>query len=162
MNHYVFVTSDPDASRTCTPSAFQVAAYRLSKKVWGISERTPHRAALATNDRIIIYIGGQREHSQTFAAAARVASSAFRIHGTDVSRIDAPRDSGKIRSGYAIRLDNIIAFKKPVPIKPILDKLSFVKIPFSNRWGAAVRAGVRKISKEDYDLILSLADRVML
>ena len=43
---------------------------------------------------------------------------------------------------------------KPLPIRPILDELSFIKD--KTHWGIAFRYGILQISKEDFDLIADL------
>ena len=54
---------------------------------------------------------------------------------------------------YRVNIAPEILLEKPLSIRPLINELSFIKDP--DIWGAYFQIGIRKISKEDFEKILS-------
>lgn len=106
------------------------------KNKWKIGLKTLYKNKLSKNDKLIFYVSGK---DRMYFIASAVLDSRFIYEGEPYH-------------GY-VNMRNINLFNKPIFIKPILDKLSFIKN--KKRWGVHFQSGVIQISKSDYDNIIS-------
>ena len=131
MAHWIFVISNSD-------SEFE---RRMKKKEWPIFSFTAYRNRLEGDDSIVFYkagVGGQK-----FLGKAEVASK-------------IKKGEGKI--DYFVSLKNIEAWKKPVKIKPLVSKLDFIES--KEQWGRHLQGGVRKLSSDDFETIVSASSHL--
>jgi len=112
---------------------------KVSKK-WSIGKKTPNRKKLSKNDEILFYQGGER--GGKFVGSAELVSGLIQ------------QDNGMF--DFVI-LKNIEFWKKPVEIRPILRKLSFIKD--KKHWGVYFQGGIIRISEKDYEEILKRAGK---
>ena len=113
----------------------------ISPKEWPIFSFTAYRKRLEEDDSIVFYkagVGGQK-----FLGKAEVASK-------------IKKGEGKI--DYFVSLKNIEAWKKPVKIKPLVSKLDFIES--KERWGRHMQGGVRKLSSDDFETIVSASSHL--
>jgi len=105
---------------------------------WPIGRKTVHRYELLADDRVLFYQGG--EGGRKIVGCAELASSLV-------------RDENNVFDWVIIR--NIELWGKPVEMKTVLEKLSFIK----NRmhWGVYFQGGIIKIPERDYEVILRKA-----
>lgn len=151
--HYIFVASDADKNRMNKPSANAVAKYRLNRGEWGLGLRTKNRRSLAPGDKVLIYLSGTRENGRHFIAECKVSSDVFSVPGSLAQVLDAPDRLGNSPAAFSVELSGVKYFRKPIPIAPMREKLSFIKQPKSKKWGAFMQGGVILITPKDYQVI---------
>lgn len=152
--HYIFITSDADKNRMSRPSASTLAKYRLSRGEWGLGTRTRNRNALEIGDRVLIYLSGKREGGGHFIAECKTASDVHPVPNSLAQLVDAPDRLGNSPAAFSVALRAVRYFREPVPIAPLKKKLSFVKQPDSEKWGAFLQGGIIHISPKDFQTIV--------
>jgi hypothetical protein len=106
---------------------------RVGREKWPIYQRTGNKSNLKKNDKVIFYLGGQR--NMKFMGAAKL-SSGIKPEGDD----------------FTVGLSDIDVWKKPVKVQEILDSLAFVGN--KKNWGAYFQGGAVWITEKDYNTIL--------
>jgi len=107
---------------------------------WKIGLNTIYKYKLSKDDKLIFYVSGK---GRMYFIASAVLDSKFIYEG-------------EYYHGY-VKIRNMNFFDKPVFIKPILDKLSFIKN--KKHWGIGFQKGIIQISKIDYDNIISETEK---
>ncbi len=143
-NYYLFIVSEQVNKDGKKVSGREVFDFLMEKKAWGFHPTTQHRSAVKEEDSVIFYLTGLG-----FVGDADLKSSAY---------IDKEGSSenwwfNKSKVNYRVDLDNIKVWEKIKPIQPILPSLSFIKK--TKNWGAYLQGGVRKITEEDYKVIIN-------
>jgi|TARA_B100001964_G_C13740569_1_gene382921 predicted RNA-binding protein len=126
--------------------AYEICVKRLKEKKWPIYTRTKHAKEIKSGDKLAFYLAGRKKLSQHFVSTGVVN----RREESKDNLIDIESNSGMISS--FLTLQNIDFLLKPVPIKKIIDRLSF--ITFAGAYGLHFQGGCRKFNKSDYELIL--------
>ena len=125
MSYWLFIIKDTD-------DEFKV---RMSKKKWPLFLNTKNRTALRGGDHVAFYKAGS--DGQAFVGSAKIASRATNVTGLL----------------FSVGLTDIETWEKPVSIRDILESLEFIVKP--QIWGNYMQGGIRKINKDDFQLILS-------
>jgi predicted RNA-binding protein len=139
-NYYCLTTSDARYE-----IAYEIFGKRIKEKKYPLYSRTPHLNEIKENDEVVFYIAGNNTNSQTFVASAEIAL----IENLTDTVVD-PDKKKNVVIRY-LTLENILIFKEPKKIKPIIDKLSFIKN--KKHYGTNLAGGVTKINREDLDII---------
>ena len=149
VHNYLFICTDAD-SVIGKSSAHDVAMGRLKKKMWPLYAGTRNRIAIKTGDQCLFYLAGKMQHSQHFIAHAEIEKK------SDWKKSDGLVDGDNILSSIPqqVLLLAKIRFVEPVSIRSFLKDLSFIPITNGN-WGAAMQGGCKRMTREDYDIILS-------
>jgi hypothetical protein len=103
---------------------------------WRIGKRTGSRTQLAKGDKVLFYQAG--EGGKKFVGTATILSD-LQISNEEIFDL--------------ITIGDIEFWRKAVPARNILGKLSFIKN--KNKWGVYFKGGIIKISEEDYNTILN-------
>ena len=106
---------------------------RIKNEKWPIYSRTTNRNRIKKGDRILFYLAGP--HRKKIIASSHLGSQ-IRKEGDD----------------FAVALEKIDAWKKHVPIQPLVGTLEFIKN--KEKWGTHMQGGVVYISDKDHDLIV--------
>lgn len=127
--------------------AESIAIARLEARVWPLYQGTRLINKISTGDRCLFYIGGGSKVASSFVGTAMVESVVI-----------APREWEEPTSCVPtklvfklLKLRDVVLWKPYIPIRPFLDKLSF--ITNKDRWGLHMMGGARYISNEDYILL---------
>lgn len=152
VNYYVFIVADSDKARLSEPSAYQLARYRLGRKEWGLNARTRYRRQIRTQDRVLIYASGRRELGMSFVGSAVVATDPQPV--LSPAEVDSPEGHSQHQHISSVKLTDVVIFDTPVSVRPILKRLSFVKISKGGRWGTSFLGGVARIARNDYNTVL--------
>jgi len=123
---------------------------RLEKGYWALSERTPHREKLKPGDRVIFYAAGRSQ--SIFVGSATLASECQNLPLSRRRELESEFDF-VLGAPYGVILKDTSLFVGPVPVVTILRQLSFVGP--SRKWGLYFRGGIIKITKKDYELVMS-------
>ena len=121
-----------------TGSIYEMFGKVRSPKTWPVGRKTPHRKKLSKGDKVLFYQAG--ENGKKIVGCTELASSLV-------------RDENNIFDLVMIR--NIRLWEKPVEIKTVLEKLSFIRNKMY--WGLHFQGGIIKIPEKDYKVILRKA-----
>ena len=131
------------------------------KNVWGVQEK--HRNTIGKvkiGDKCLIYVILTKKDDEIIPprimAAYEITSEVF----VDRSRIFKPPARNKSETfPLRIKLKPIKIFEKPVDFKSLIPKLRFIKN--KQKWTGHIQGkAMREIPEEDYNLILSKAERL--
>jgi len=124
----------------------------LKHKVVGAKKNNTRIFQVKYGDIILFYIS--RMYLNKMGYPVKQFHSVVQCNGPSY---EAARDSIDIfGSVYSQHLPIKIINRKKCDIKPLINKLSFIKN--KENWGSAFLSGMRKISKSDYDIILNAFD----
>jgi predicted RNA-binding protein len=119
--------------------------YLFEKQIWVFLPSAPNLKKIKPRDNVLLYMAG--EGKRCFVANFVVLSEPFKIK----FQKDFPDWLNNFEIG--IKIGNINCWKKVLPIKDVLDKLSFA-IDKKN-YGLYFRYAPRIISEGDYDTVLT-------
>lgn len=147
MDNYLFIVSDRISADNKKVTGRKVFDFLMEKGAWGLHPTTQHRAVVKEGDRVIFYLAGP---SGGFIGKATLSSGAY---------IDKTGKSdewwfNKSEINYRVNLNDVEKWEKTKPIQPILADLSFIKNKKIKNWGAYLQGGVRKITSDDYKVIV--------
>ena len=147
MNNYLFIVSDRLNTEGQKITGLKVYDFLMEKKAWGLHPTTQHRATLQSGDNVIFYLAGP---GGGFIGRATLISGAY---------IDKTKESdnwwfNRSETNYRVDLTNVEKWERVKPIQPILSELSFIKNKKTKSWGAYLQGGVRKITDDDYRIII--------
>ena len=152
---YILVCSDAETFTGFKRTASAIARARLERGVWPLYRGTQNRVRMRVGDHCLIYLAGQGPRAQHIIAAATIDgvdewNPARGAPGGEDVATDIPGRIlvfREISSGFA------------VPIRPLLDRLSFT-CQMRRRWGSAMQGGSRLITSRDERLIRDAIGRV--
>lgn len=104
---------------------------------WLIGRRTACRKLLAKGDMVLFYQAGDERKV--------VVGSGELLSGLQNDK----------RGHLFVLLGNVNTWSKPVPIRKLVNGLSFIK--HKKRWGAYFQGGIRGIPEADYRMIVKRA-----
>lgn len=139
-NYYCLTTSDSRKE-----NAFDIFKKRIEEKKFPLYFKTPYLDVIKEKDQVVFYIAGEYKNSQTFVASAEIA-----LIDNITDTIVDPDKTRNVVIKYLV-LENILIFKKLKKIRPILDKLKFIKN--KKHYGTNLVGGVTKIYAEDFNII---------
>ena len=146
LQHFIFIANSVAVSDMKVVSPARIAERLFQAAFWAFTEGAPLRAKLAPGDRVLIYLAGSAHRE--FVAKAIVKSEAAPL--TEYQE----RVLGEIGIPffyYGVVLENIQVFPEPVKIRPLVDRLSFIKE--KKNYGLHLRLPIVRISDEDYTLL---------
>jgi hypothetical protein len=149
MDNFLLIVNSAESIDGKNISAYEMAKRRLAALQWALYINTPHRKIIQKEDRVIVYLAGTQLHGMSFVATAIV-------HGKDKAE-KYIGDGQDVLAGIPheyIQLKNLMWFENFVRIHSIKDSLDFIPKK-TNRWGAVMQRGVKKISEEDALKILA-------
>lgn len=149
--YFILVCTDAETVAGYMVPALEVAKARIKKRAWPLYDGTKNRRRLGPGDLCLVYVGGHAEAKQSIIARGEVASvSAFAGNealADDPSLlVDSPR--------FLLQFREIRELDQPVPFAELLAQLSFVPRNLA-KWGSVMQGGSRRISREDFDLLVS-------
>ena len=145
-SYYVFVAGDLyDGDRLV--KAREIADTLLEHGIWLIWKRTPYQNDYQPGDRILIYLA--RSGKCEFIAVAELASGPEQATRNDLDLADS---LGLIGYDRKMRLRNIQHFEVGKPIRPLVEKLRFIKN--KRWWGHHFRQSAMRIPEVDFERIV--------
>ena len=109
---------------------------RIKTKKWPIPKKTGNKDKLEKNDKIIFYLGGEKN---------------MKFMGT--ATIDSIKTSND--DDFIIELDNTNIWRNPIKVSAILDSLEFIP----KNWGSFFQGKIVWISKKDHSTIIENIDK---
>jgi hypothetical protein len=149
VDYYILVSNTlGSGERAVKPPA--IMEELLPKHLWLLPPGAPFQKAYAAGDRFLIYAGGE---CNFYAAAECAGPVEIFKPGSESISPDLPGTGGFF--GRVLRFRSVVRFREPVPIRPLLDRLSFIKD--QRNWGLYLRQSARRISERDFRLVVGLA-----
>lgn len=144
MNYFCLITSDGKVD------AIKICEKRIDEKKWPIYSNTKFKDKFDEGDRIVFYIAGTGEYSQSFIGSASV-KKVEKYNSKENLLID-PDKFTEVIYKYLI-LEDVKKFKNSVEIKKIKNKLNFIK--FKDNYGLHFIGGVTKIDEDSFKTLYS-------
>ena len=128
------------------------------KKIWGVSKHYQKIIGkVKKKDTLVMYVKKEIVDNKIFPSAFtsiyEVESEVFLDSNT---LFETPPAMGNEKFPFRIKVKPINIFKKPLQLKPLIPKLSFIKN--KEMWTGSVRKAMRLISEEDYQIIVKTAE----
>lgn len=151
-NYWIFNVKDAKNDKY-TKTGLQIYDHRMPENFWGIRECTAdgkitgNITYLKEGDIVVFYLVGMNGHC--FLGTCVLASGFRRLGREEAKKI--------IHEEYldweqGVSLKRVDKWDKPLPIKCLRGKVSFV--PIDGKYGLYLQGSVKKISKPDYDTIV--------
>lgn len=125
MNRWIFVIRDSD----------EEFERRVESKKWPIFNKTRYKKELAVGDIVLFYKAGLK--GQKFLGTGKIKS--------ELKEETAFRDY--------LEIEEISVLATPVEMKDVIKELDFVKN--KDNWGNYFQGGVRRISEDDFSVIIT-------
>jgi len=151
MGCYIIVVADSKGAGEDL-TAQEIFDMLIPLKVWDFREDAAGIKNLKAGDKVVFYLGGLK--ARYFAGAAILASD---IYVKRKGNPDPLRAKGKDYFTRRAELKEVKVWEKPVPIKPLIPKLGFIKN--KDRYGVYMRRTAISIPEEDYRGILEAAGK---
>lgn len=149
MNHYIIVVAESKGTGEDL-TAREIFGLLIPLKVWDFREEASGIKNIKAGDKIIFYLAGL--NARYFAGSATVASDIY------IKRKGSPdplKEKGKRYFPKRIDLKDIKVWKEPLPIKPLIQRLDFIKNKDS--YGLYMRRTALSISEKDYKVVMKAA-----
>lgn len=146
---YFMVSVNEIEYRGAVVGARQVLEALLEGGKWQLGESAANRRALKCGDRLVFYVGGKR--GQAFVGEATVGSEPVPI---------ADHRPKLPFMKLELELEDAELWPVAVPVRPLLERLSFVEGRLLKYWGLYFRQSVRKLSRADYDMIMEISSHL--
>lgn len=141
-NYYALITSD-----SAEVKAYEIFQNRIKENRFPLYLKTPYLETIKKNDEVLFYIAGRNMHSQSFVAKSRVKE----VEVLKDLYVDAD-NTKRIVNRYLL-FENIIVLEKPKLIKPIIERLDFIRV--KQNFGTYLVGGVVKLNDKDFNTILN-------
>lgn len=148
-NNYILVAMDTERISGARAQSSEIADFRLDKGQWPLYSGSRNRKMMTEGDRLLVYCGGSRVGARTLIGSAVINGM------REVRRPNSEAETQRFLTNspsLMIEMREIIRFKHPVSIRPILEQLDFCPKNLA-KWGVVFLGGVRRISDSDFDLI---------
>ena len=133
MSYWIFVASETSGYHRGNKK--EIKSFLKKERKWPIGNHTIYRKKIEPGDKMLFYLSG--DNNKKFIGSG-VLNSIFEENTLLWNYVD---------------IKDVDIFKMEVPIKPLLEKMEFIKN--TKYWGLYLQNGIVKISKEDYERILN-------
>lgn len=141
-NYYALITSD-----SAQVKAYEIFQNRIKENRFPLYLKTPYLNNIKKNDEVLFYLAGKNIHSQSFVAKSIIKEVEI------LKDLFVDADNTKRIVNKYLLFEDIIVFKKPKPIKPIIELLDFIRI--KKNFGTYLVGGVVKLNDKDFNKILN-------
>ena len=147
-NYYYLICSDKEnTNENIKNSAFDIYKIRITESKWPLYTTTRHSDEIKQDDKLLIYLAGNKKYCQHFIAYTEVA----KVEPVEnLKFVDVDSNSDLIES-YLI-LKNNKELLNPFNVKENLDTLSFVN--HKKFYGLSFQGGLRKIDEKSFNQII--------
>lgn len=147
MNYWIFTVKDAKIE-TFRKKGIEIYKQRMSDAFWGLGKNVSNRARLREGDRVVFYLGGPG--GQRFLGTCALASDYYKLSKQEKRELDHGRF---FQPNFGVRLTDVDVWDSSEPIRPLMRKLPFIRNP--NQWGSYLQGSIRRISEDDYHVIVS-------
>lgn len=147
-NYWIFVVVDHKVGNRFL-WAERVLERRLRKRFWALNPKTSHFGDLQEGDKALFYAQGR--YPRGFAGSATLAS---KPHPLKPEQMEELRGEPSQFFTHAVELSQDERFIHPKTIRELGDRISFKGVMV--RKEPYFRGSIKKLSREQYDMIISL------
>jgi len=147
-NYWIFVVTDAKIKGK-EKKGIEIFEQRISDAFWGIGEKTQNRTKLKKGDNVVFYLGGRE--GQKFLGTCALASAYRKLSKQEKKKLS--HGSPFFQANHGVKITDVEVWDTPRPIHPLIEGLGFIANP--RVWGTYLQGGVRAISEDDYNLIIS-------
>lgn len=147
INYWIFVVNDDKIGKE-KKKGIEIYNQRMSDAFWGIGERTPNRKRLKKGDKVVFYLAGSE--GQKFLGTCTLVSGFDELGKEEWEKT---RHGPFFQTRHGAKLKDIERWDTLRPIHPLIENLGFIAKP--EIWGNYLQGGIRSISEDDYNLIMS-------
>jgi predicted RNA-binding protein len=124
------------------------------KNIWGVAKRYINPISrVKIGDTLLMYtikeISNKVSLPSEITAEYEVTSEKFE---DEKPIFVMPENLGDEKFPFRIKIKPIQIFKEPIPFKPLIPSLSFIKN--KKMWSGSIRTAMREIPEEDYQKII--------
>lgn len=148
--YFIFVIKDHIEGKKIIPAS-EVLFNRVKYGFWSLSSKNPCFKSIKLGDKVIFYLAGKE--GGKFGGFCTLASEAYPISEVE-KKIAKGRPSSLM--DYVVDLKEIKVWENPVELSEVASKLSFIKD--LNKAKMYFRGGIRAITKEDFNEIVSIGE----
>jgi ribosomal protein L24 len=149
VQYFLLVVTDADDAAGSKIAALNLAQYRLRACKWPMYRNTQNRKSIQKGDAVLVYIGGRKSMSGNVIAKAIVQEiSSYKSSQPSLDPDTALTDTPH----FVLHLANISRIT-PVNLRETIFELSIAP-KNKQKWGMALMGGCRRLSKDDYEIIV--------
>jgi len=125
------------------------------RNLWGVANRYRNTLQkVCVGDHVLIYSMQSIQNKEIIPSAVQAEYQVVSEFYEDVSPVFiTPAGMGEERFPIRIRLKAIKIFKDPIPMKPLVPNLIFIKN--KQMWSGSIRTAIREIPETDYHTIIA-------
>lgn len=127
---------------------YEIFKDRININLWPIYLRTKLNKYLKKDIKVIFYIAGENQKSQSFVASAKISET------IDKDKLEYDPNKKFAQVIYYLKFENINIFQKDVKIKEHFDNLTFIKTERKRYFGLYLQGGISQIDEEFYNYII--------
>lgn len=151
VNQWIFVVIDHRTDDKII-KAIDVLKDRLKEKFWSLNKNAGNFNRIKKDDKVIFYIGGR--DGQKFTGRCTLAGEPYPITLEQKKKIIGSPSS---LFSHSVSLKNIKLWEEPLLVLDLKEELAFIKD--KDLWRKYFRRSIIPLSDEDYNLIVSRAER---
>jgi len=124
------------------------------KLVWGVANRYQNTIArVKKGDTLLMYTMQEIVDGEVIPSAITgIYEASSDVYDDDSSIFITPKALGSEVFPLRIKVKPVKIFKEPIPFKPLVPKMSFIKN--KTMWSGSIRTAMRIIPEEDYRIII--------
>ena len=128
--------------------------------VWGVAKRYENTIAkVKEGDTLLMYTMQEIVNREVIPSAVTgIYEASSQVYEDTSSLFVTPKALGNEVFPLRIKVKPIQIFKKPIPFKPLVPTLTFIKN--KKMWSGSIRTAMRVIPEEDYQTIITSAKRL--
>jgi predicted RNA-binding protein len=127
------------------------------KHVWGVSKRYANNIAdVKIGDSLLMYTRHEIVNNEIKPSAIMgVYKATSNVYLDEKPLFITPQFLGNEVFPFRIKVEPDIIFHEPLPFKPLVQELSFIKN--KTMWSGSIRTAMKVIPEEDYQKIMKAA-----
>lgn len=124
------------------------------KLIWGVANRYQNTIArVKKGDTLLMYTMQEIVDGEVIPSAITgIYDASSEVYEDDSPIFITPKALGSEVFPIRIKLKPIKIFKEPIPFKPLVPKMTFIKN--KTMWSGSIRTAMRVIPEEDYQTII--------
>lgn len=149
MAKYLFTVNDVPLEPNKNISANEIVMQLLEHNLWLFAEKVPMLKRLKPEDKVLIYICG---HGRRYFYCEIELKTPIKSYSEDSEPFNLAENLGLVWMTQYCEIKTLKIFKKPIYIKPLIEKLSF--LTEKKNYGLNLRLPIILIPENDYKLII--------
>ncbi len=124
------------------------------KLIWGVANRYQNTIArVKKSDTLLMYTMQEIADGEVIPSVVTgIYEASSEVYEDNSSIFVAPKAIGSEVFPLRVKVKPVKIFKEPIPFKPLVPKLTFIKN--KTMWSGSIRTAMRVIPEEDYQTII--------